>query len=299
MHKANNLSAYIAGVCFAFIVGFSYLAIKVCAQYGSPFEIIVFRFNVAVVVAIIVTFLNFKRHKIERFKPLLFIGVTYVLFVIFQTLGVYYLSSVESAILFAAVPIVVQVLAVVFLKEYTNKTQNIFILITITSLLIMVIKNAKIIDFNGIGVVLVLLAMFCMASNIVLIRKYRGEFLPTEISSATIFLGGLIFNVGAIIDCSLNDNFGHYIDLFCNMKFMMGIVFLGVFCIFISSTLTAFINKRLKAVEASLFGNLSTVVSLLTGVFILGESIYIYQLLCSVGIIAGIIGVNKWRDNNG
>ncbi|MEG0918365.1 MAG: DMT family transporter [Anaerovoracaceae bacterium] len=299
MHKRYNINAYIAGLCSALIVGFSFLAIKICIPYGSPFEIIVFRFNTALVVAIIALIINLKRHKIKRVRPLLIIGLSYIVFVIFQTLGVYYLSSVESAIIFAAAPIVVQILAAVFLKEYTNKTQNIFILITVTSLLIMVIKNAKHIEFNGFGVLLITIGMLGLATNTVLIRKHRGEYLPTEISSITIITGGIIFNIGAIIDCIVNDNLGHYIELIHNGKFMVGVVFLGIFCIFISSTLMAFINKRLKAVQASLFGSLSTVVSLLAGVIILGEDIFIYQVVCSVGIIVGIIGVNAWGDGNG
>jgi multidrug transporter EmrE-like cation transporter len=48
----------------------------------------------------------------------------------------------------------------------------------------------------------------------------------------------------------------------------------------------------MEAVKATIFGNLSTAISVVAGIAILGEPFAYYNIICTAVIIVGVIGVS-------
>ena len=67
--------------------------------------------------------------------------------------------------------------------------------------------------------------------------------------------------------------------------------YLGIGCILLSAHLMSYMLSKMEAVKGTIFGNLSTAISIVAGVVILGEPLKWYHVVCTVLIIAGVIGL--------
>ncbi|MFP4462166.1 MAG: EamA family transporter, partial [Thermotogota bacterium] len=109
-----------------------------------------------------------------------------------------------------------------------------------------------------------------------------------------MWFGTIVFNIIAITQLGLEGNLSQYILAFQNKQVIISIVYLGT----LSSVLAFFfVNFMLSKIPASIsatFGNLTTIVSILAGVFINNEPFYWYHLLGSVLILLGIWGANRF-----
>jgi drug/metabolite transporter (DMT)-like permease len=73
-------------------------------------------------------------------------------------------------------------------------------------------------------------------------------------------------------------------------EFVLATAFLGVLSTMVSSLLAAYMLANMEAVKATIFGNLSTAISIIAGVVFLREPLYIYQIICTVLIVIGVVG---------
>lgn len=117
--SGNRKKAYAAAVLFSFVVGFTFLAAKLLMGTVTPIEALAYRFNAALITALFVSMFN--RDKIcfrgRITSQLLLMSLLYCLFMLFQFAGLKYCTSIESGIIFALIPIIVQVLAAFFFER--------------------------------------------------------------------------------------------------------------------------------------------------------------------------------------
>ncbi len=182
--SGNRKKAYAAAVLFSFVVGFTFLAAKLLMGTVTPIEALAYRFNAALITALFVSMFN--RDKIcfrgRITSQLLLMSLLYCLFMLFQFAGLKYCTSIESGIIFALIPIIVQVLAAFFLKERSTAIQNLFVFISVASIVAMIVLGAGDLTLNLKGITLLLISSLCMAVSNIFMRKLRGEYNPYEIS---------------------------------------------------------------------------------------------------------------------
>lgn len=286
---------FFAGLLFSVIIGFSFLGIKVCTPYANTLLILVHRYNVAMLAVIIAVLLRIGSLKNIKGKPkgrLFAVSGFYVAFMVFQTISMFYSTSVEGAILFAFVPVVVMIISRIFLKEKTTVLTNVFICVCIASLIIMIVLGTRHISFSPTGTIFMLIAIACMAIENVLLRYNREIFTPFEITSSIVALGFITFNLAFFIIGFLKGYINTYFNPLMHLDFDIAIIFLGVGCILLSSQLIAYLNSHMPATNASLFNNLSTAISVVAGVLILNEPLHLYHIICSILIVSGVIVIN-------
>ena len=175
MDKKDLTKAYTAAIFFSFLVGFSFLWIKMCIPYADSLHILAHRFNFALIALVLI--IAFKVVKVDlKGKPkknLLLTAGFYVGFMFFQVIGMYFATSIEGAIIFAAIPIMVQIIAAVFLGEKTTWVHNVFMAVSAVALMVMVVLGSSEISFDPVGVILLFLSSICMALNNVYMRYVR------------------------------------------------------------------------------------------------------------------------------
>ena len=141
MDKTTKIKAYSAAIFFSVLVGFSFLGVKTCVPLADSLQILVHRYNFALLALLIL--LVFRVARIDlRGKPkknLFLTAAFYVGFMVLQVIGLYFSSSIEGSIIFAVVPIIAQIIASVFLGEKATLRQNIFVCLSVVSLIIIVI----------------------------------------------------------------------------------------------------------------------------------------------------------------
>jgi len=293
--KTESLwKVYGSAVVFSFIVGFSFIGVKTCVSVATPLETLTYRFNFAFLAALAVVLLGLIKIDIKG-KPKKKLALTagfYVGFMILQTIGLLFSTSIESGIIFAIIPILAKIIASIFLKESTNWKQNIFVGLSVTAVITMFVLGASDISVNLIGMIILLLSSVSMAISNVMMRYVRTTYKPFEITFFITAGGCILFNLATIIIGLRSGTLANYFEPLTHWNFILATVYLGIPSTLISAMLMAYMLANMEAVKATIFGNLSTAISIVAGVIVLGEPLQPYHILCTILIIAGVIGLS-------
>ncbi|MFV0504315.1 MAG: DMT family transporter [Lachnospirales bacterium] len=303
MFKNDKVRAYIAAFIFSILVGFSFIGIKVCQELATELETLTYRFNfgfIASGVTFLVIKIFFKKETLapekKSKKIMLITAISYVGFMTLQIIGIFYTTSVLGSIIFSITPITVQLMAIKFLKEKANFKQSIFIAITASALIYMILVGTKSLELNFIGVVCLLLASLSMAIANIGMRYIRKCYTPLDVTFYICTTGFIFFNTITIITGMIDGTLINYFNPVANFEFLIATAYLGVGCIFITSQLMAFMLGQLETIKVAVFGNFSMVVSILAGIIILNEPFYLYHFICAGLVLTGVIGVSFYGN---
>ncbi|MBK5245849.1 MAG: DMT family transporter [Peptostreptococcaceae bacterium] len=290
------IKIYSAALLFSALVGFSFISVKSMIGVATTLEILTYRYNFAFLGALTIVLLKGKHisFKHKEKKNLLYTAFFYIGFIILQAMGLIYTTSIVSGIIFALVPIIAKIIATVFLGEISTFIQNIFVLVSVGALIVMILLNANEINANIIGIILLLISSTSMAVSNVYMRYVRSKYSPMEISFAITLIGFILFNFTTIIVGIINNNIINYFMVLKNPGFIFASAYLGIFCTLITAFLISYMLANMEAVQATIFGNLSTAISLIAGMVILKEPLELYHIICTGLIILGVIGVSAF-----
>ncbi|HVI39478.1 MAG TPA: DMT family transporter [Anaerovoracaceae bacterium] len=292
--KESNLKVYGSAVLFSLIVGFSFIGVKTCISVATPLETLTYRFNFAFLAALMPVILGFTKINVQG-KPKIKLALTagfYVGFMILQTIGLLFSTSIESGIIFAIIPILAKIISGIFLKEGTNWKQNIFVCMSVAAVITMFILGASDITVNVAGLIVLMISSLSMAISNVMMRYVRGTYRPFEITFFITAGGCILFNLATIVFGIKNGTLGDYFEPLSHMNFIFATAYLGIPSTLISAMLMAYMLANMEAVKATIFGNLSTAISIVAGVIVLKEPLELYHIICTILIIIGVIGLS-------
>jgi len=291
----SESKAYIAGVVFAILVGFSFLSVKIGVSIALPIEVLTFRFNFAfLMVCAVAAVFKFARPNVKGRKKALFCSAAlYISFMILQTTGLVFSTSIESAIIFAIIPIFANIIAKLLLNETSTWKQNAFVCMSVSAVIFMIVMSAGDVTVNMFGIIILLLSSVCLAASNVLMRYVRKEHGPFSVTFMTSTLGFIVFNTGYIVYMlQAHESILTYFSPCANREFILATAYLGIPCIVFSMWLMSYMVKHMESIRAVIFGNLSTAISIIAGIVILKEPMAFYNIICTVIIIVGVVGVS-------
>ncbi|PER23830.1 EamA family transporter [Bacillus cereus] len=288
--------AYLSALLYSFIIGFSFMFVKLALTVTSPLDTLAHRFTVAFVAASIPIVFGFIKlnGSFKNILALLPLAIFYpALFFAFQAFGLVYTSSSEAGIIQAAIPIFTMILASYFLKEYTNTWQKISVLISVIGVIYIFIMNGIGTDETSfIGVILILLSALSSAFYNVLARKMTKKFKLMDLTYTMTVIGFISFNSIAIASHISKGTITAYFKPFTNGTFLVSILYLGLLSSLLTALLLNYSLSYIEAAKISVFSNLSTLITIIAGVIFLHEQISYYHIIGTIMIIFGIIGTN-------
>ncbi|MGG5737675.1 MULTISPECIES: DMT family transporter [Bacillus cereus group] len=292
----NTTKAYISALLYSFIIGFSFMFVKLALTITSPLDTLAHRFTVAFIAATIPVIFGFVKLNIsfKNILTLLPLAIFYpALFFAFQAFGLVYTSSSEAGIIQAAIPIFTMILASYFLKEYTNTWQKTSVFISVVGVIYIFIMNGiGAHETNFIGVILILLSALSSACYNVLARKMTKKFKLMDLTYTMTAIGFISFNVIAIIDHMNKGTITVYFKPFTNGIFLISILYLGLLSSLLTALLLNYSLSYIEAAKISVFSNLSTLITIIAGVVFLHEQIAYYHIVGTLMIVLGVIGTN-------
>lgn len=295
--QTGKVKLYAVALIYTFSIGFSFLAIKKCVPYADSLTILAYRYDFAllgVIVWLAICRLLGKRQTPPKDRPKSRLYLTagfYIGFMVLQITAMFFATSIEGAIVFAVVPIFAKIIARIFLGERSTILQNIFVVITVSALIVLIVLEATSLTMSLPGIIIMLAASISMAISNVFMRYVRGTFQPIEITR-TIAIGGFIlFNAIVWIRAAATGDFHSLLDPLTHPQFLIAIAFLGIFCILLSAQFMAFMLAHMEIVQSTIFGNASTAISILAGAILLGEPLTVYHIICALLILTGVVGL--------
>lgn len=289
------------GIIPSIIFGFSFMFTRVTlGTIKDPFHLLGLRFGfaaIALTLCILCKFAQVDYHGKKVGRLILLSAFQPITYFIFETFGIARSTSSQAGVMIAFVPVAVSLLAVAFLKERTNGKQMAFIALSIIGVLI-INSDVQFSTENILGNLLLLGAVASAAIYQILSRKYSTAFTPIEITFVMMWVGAIVFNGIGIVNTVKCASISAYFSPLMNLKILGALLYLGVLSSVVAFFFMNYVLSKVQATKAAILANLTTVVAILAGVFVLQEPFNGIKLAGSIMILVGVYGTTKVRVSN-
>jgi len=289
---------YLAGLGVAMAWGLSFLFTKGALDYLEPFHLLGLRFAAALGAMSALRLAGIIKIKMTAgdylhllplaiFQPILYFSA--------ETMGVLLTSASYSAMMIAAIPIVVAILGSVLLRERPNRMQLLFIIASVAGVIfIIMMDNQSITGINPLGTLALIGAVVSAAFYNIYSRKASFHYSPLQTTWVMMVVGAVTFNLIALLQHLLAGEAGLYLQPLAVL--WPSIIYLGVASSVGAFFLYNYLLSKVTASQASVFANLITVVAIAGGVIFRGETVTWYHLIGTATILAGVWGTNRYAQ---
>ncbi len=294
MSPSRKHTVAVFTACVAFVIfGFSFMFSSIALSIASTTVLLCFRFTAAVLTLSLVVAANALVGRIRGkawfsfpsgaspLGGLLLLGLVQpVLYLVFENSSIRYTSSAVTGTVLAVVPVIC-ILADVFIShESVTKLQILCAVACVGG--VALVETGGEARISLLGFVCLLMTLVCDVGYYVLSRRAPGSSAPFEVTFVMFPHGhGSLCPAAALIQ-----GHGQMAELFLpamqSAPFWGSVFFLGAVSSVGAYGLLNFANATLTNSEASLIGNIGTVVSVLAGVLLLKDP---FTLLQAVGVV--------------
>lgn len=291
--KKETLSLLLAFLGYA-IFGFSFMFSKEALAITTPLVLLAVRFTVAFLILNLLVLtgkfkINFRGKPI---KWLLLLGILQpVAYFLCETFGVNLLSTFFVGVIVSLVPVVSLVFGSLILHEHVSGFQVFCVLGSVAGVFLTTL-NQESGSFNWTGFLLIFGAVCAAGLFNVFSRRMSSMFTAFE-RTYLMFAVGCVTFIGIALLQSRGNMQEIILKPLYNGNFWISILYLAA-----ASSVGAFLMinysvSHLNIARATIFANITTIISILAGVLILKESFSINQVIGSLIIIASVYGVNR------
>lgn len=287
-------SAVLCALVANAIFGFSFIFTKVALGQAAPLALLSWRFFLAFLVCTLIVIIG--RIKISmRGRPwplLLLLGVFHpILYFLGETYGLLYTSATFSAVMIALIPVVSIWASALVLKEAPTLRQSFFCCLSVLGVIVITANTTG--GSNQLrGVLLLLLAVFSDVSFNLLTRKLSVSFTAFERTYVMFIMGSVVFFVLNLINSG--GSLEPLLAVTRNRSLWGPLLYLGILSSVLAFFLINYASTLMPVTRTIVFVNVTTLVSVLAGVFLLKEPISPISV-CAIGvIILGIWGVQRY-----
>ncbi|MEC1177091.1 DMT family transporter [Metasolibacillus meyeri] len=286
-------SALLAAVVYSIIIGLSFMFVKISLTYEGQLLILAQRFTFAFLGLLVFLAIRPINLRLNRKEILLVLVISLFYPLVFfssQILGLNQITVTEAGIIQAIAPAITVLLASLFLKEQVQRIQALGIFLSIAGAVFLQLMNSSGgYEFHLIGSLFIVVSILATAIWQVLSRNATKTIAPIQITVYTMFIGLLFFNAVYFIS---GGSASDYVNSLTEIPYLMSILYLGVLSTFGTSLLSIYAISKLPVIQVSIFNNVATLVTILSGILILNEQFHYYHMIGAMVIICGVILVN-------
>lgn len=304
MNDAGGRSRIVRGNLYALVsicfFGFSYLFTKNITEEVSALTLLSWRYLTALIVmSILIAFRVISIDlKGKTLKPLLKIAVLVpVIYFIGETYGIQLTTASESGCIVASIPAVTMLLSALILKQMPTGKMIAGIAITITGVVICVLSKGMSVSFNPLGYLMLIMGVVSYGLYGVFSRK-EDRFTSVEKTYVMMALGAVVFTVLAVCErLAAGGGAASIAELavlpVTSRIFLITILYTGIGCSVISFLLQNLAIEMIGPTKTVAYAGITTLISIVSGIVILGETFTMAQVVGAALIIGGVYIVNK------
>ena len=288
--RAKALLAVIIGNS---IFGFSFLFSKIALELTIPSVMLAVRFTVAFLTLNLAVLIGKTTGKFEftlKNKPLKNVLLLALfqpcIYFVAESYGITYTSSAFAGTIIAVIPIAGLICDVLIMHTKVSRKQ---VLCSVGSVVGVIITTlgAQNMKSSTLGVLLLLVAVMAGALFYVLSKKAGEHYNPLERTYVMFASGSLVYIMLALFECR-----GRYAELILpavsNPAFWGCILYLSIVSSVIAFLILNFGSSYVSVSEASIFANLTTVISIVAGVVFVNETFTLWQVAGAIIIIGSV-----------
>lgn len=270
--------------------GLSFIGIKIALQSFSPIIYMFLRFSLASLILFFILMIrgfpvldkatHCKLFLTGLFEP----GLYYY----FETLGLTRTSASKASIILATVPIMVMILARIFLQEPIHKRSLFAIVMSVSGICVLILGQSNMAELHTsiIGDMLILGAALSAALYMVCARSLGAQLSSLVITSYQMFYGTLLF-LPLFIYKYPTHSWGTVTS-----ESFAALIFLVLFCSVAAYFLYNYALTQISASRAAVFLNGVPLVTAISAALVLGERLTSLQISGGLMIIAAVFIAN-------
>jgi len=271
--------------------GLSFISTKVLLNFLPPSTIAILRQLIALVPLTTAMFLT-KSFKIPDIGDMLLIAVSgflgIVLYFLFENSGMKYTTASNASIIVAAVPILTLISEITFFKMKINIKILSCIITSIAGVYLVISNNGRL-DFSSSslhGNLLIIGAMFCWVGYTIINKKLDyTKYSPLVLVFYQTLSATILFIPFTLAERRQWQPLPSYA--------LLNLLYLGIFCSALAYIMFNYSSQKLGPTISSTFLNLTPVVSVTAGFFLLGEVLTLTQLAGMIIIIGSLFVISR------
>lgn len=281
-----------AGLTLAALIwGSSFIVFKHTLQFVDPLTLVTLRMAVASIIFIaIYRFWSHFRYRTGDWKYLLIMSLAEpCLYFLFEAWALKLTTASEAGVMTAVLPLLVAVLAGLFLGEMVTRAHWVGLLLTIPGIIWLSVsgESSETAPDPLLGNMLQFCAMLTAAIYTLALKFLSSRYPTLFLTAVQAFIGLFFFLPLAIVFESWPTDW--------QADVVVGILYLGGVVTLFAYALYNYGVKNLSASVATMYTNLIPVFTLLMAFVFLDERISMQQWL-AVGLILLGVGVSQWRQ---
>ena len=280
------------------IFGLSYLFSKMALNVAEPMILLCVRFSVTFLVLNILALTGVMKLQVKGKNLLgpILVGILQpVLYFVFENYGLKYTTTSFTGVISAISPVFTAILGAIILREKPNWRQWVCIGISIVGVLMISLGSNNGVN-TPLGCICLLIAYFSGSIYSILIRKLSREFTPFALTYIMFTVGFVFFTALAFIQYR-EQTISMLTSALSHKDFVLSCLYLGAAASVGAYMLANYSLAKLPVTRSTIFGSFSTVVSVLSGIIIMGDPFTPVSIVAFLLIMVGVWGVNQFSKN--
>lgn len=292
MNSSSDRKAVAAAVICNALWGLSFLASRIALDTTPVFIILSHRFLLAFFAMSVLLLTPFAEIHLrgKSLWPLLLLGLMQpVIYFLGELYGILHSTTIFSGVMISVIPIAGVLAAVLFLKEIPSVTQIVFCVLAVSGVVGIGLLSHNSGSLEWSGVLGLVLAVCAAVAYTILNRSIAKTYTVFERTYIMMGVGAVIFTTTAL--ASVKGDLTVYLHPFSAPGYLAAVLYLALFCSVVCFFLSCYTLSRLSVARATVFANLTTIVSVVAGAVILHEPLPPIGIACCGLILVGIYGV--------
>ncbi|MBU7042672.1 MAG: DMT family transporter [Theionarchaea archaeon] len=265
----------------AFVWGFTFVAVKESLEFVSPFTFLFYRFLLAFLLLILVSFKKVKHMDRVILTHGIVIGIFLFLGYGFQTMGLQYTTPANTGFITGLSVVIVPFLSIFFLKKIPPLTAWIGVFCALVGLFFLSFQKLSM-DF---GDFLVLLGACSFAMHLILVGKYSPQHDPFLLTTTQI---GTV----AALSCLL----GTPSSMVFNTPVVKAVIITAVFATVLAFLIQTTAQKHTPATRTAVIFAMEPVFAALSSYILIHEVFTVQKIVgCGLILLGMIITEMKYR----
>ena len=293
----RRLAGHLAALFTIIIWGTTFISTKVLLTDFKPVEILFFRFVMGFAALFLVC--PHRMKGVGRRQELTFVlaGLCGIcLYYLLENIALTYTMTSNVGVIISVAPFFTAILSCLFLRSEGKLRANFFIGFVVAMAGIALLSfNGSQMKLNPVGDVLAVLAAFVWACYSILTRKISSFGYPVILTTRRTFFYGILFMVPALFFF----DFEMGLERFADLTHLLNILYLGLGASALCFVTWNLAVKALGAVKTSVYIYMVPVITVVTSVLVLKETVTLVSVMGTFLAVAGLFFSEYNRKGSG
>ena len=286
VNRIMKKQGHLAALFTILIWGTTFISTKILLADFEPIEILFFRFVMGYIALLAVYPHRLK--KLSRQQEITFVAAGFCgvcLYYLLENIALTYTMASNVGVIISVAPFITAILAHLFIKAEEKLQINFFIgFIVAIAGIILISFNGSRLKLNPVGDILAFAAAFTWTCYSILTKKIGSFGLSVILTTRRTFFYGILFMIPSL---SLSD-FQSDMSRFTDITNLLNILYLGIGASALCFVTWNYAVKILGAVKTSIYIYMVPVITVITSVLILRETVTWISITGTALSVAGL-----------